>query len=182
VHGLPYEIESVKVFDIPTERFYPVSKLTLLGKSGMLSEIIERVNNLTEEQQKDVLAYLRAFPPTSKRKYPRKQTQLPIDVVVGERAIRADTRDMSADGVFINSGEEFNKGLNIRVAFSIPGQEEPFKLKGVVLRVEPLGIAIQFMDMTPDSRKLLNDSIFKTFPEFPGSIDDKIFFRIEIAK
>ena len=148
----------------------------------MLSEIIERVNNLTEEQQRDVLAYLRELPSGSKREYPRKKTQVSIDVLAGEQAIQADTRDMSAGGVFINSVQAFNEGVDIRVVFSIPGQDDPFNLRGVIRRVEPLGFAVQFMDMNHDSKKILNDAIFNQNPDLAGSIEDKIIFRVEIAK
>ncbi len=148
----------------------------------MLNEIIERVNNLSEQQQKDVLDYLRALPPRDKRDCIRKQAQLSIDVVTGDQTIQTDTRDISAGGVFINSVEKLDKGLNVRVVFSIPGQDTPFKLNGFIGRVEPAGIAVQFKDLDPTTKNILDDAIYKNFPDLAGCFEDKIFFRIEIAK
>ena len=75
----------------------------------ILDEIIEKIHNLTYEQQKDVLEYLNSIQKKENRGCLRLSTQLEIDAVVdGDRIIQADTRDISSNGLFIKtSGANF---------------------------------------------------------------------------
>lgn len=124
-------------------------------------EIIERVQNLTHDQQKEILEILKTWQTGKQRKFQRLKTKADIDVVVGDRVIQTHTSDISAGGLFLNASGKFEINKNVRVVFSVPGYDKPFKLQGVIVRVEKNGVAIQFANITPYFKQILDDVIWE---------------------
>ena len=127
----------------------------------MLDEIIMRVRNLTQDQQKEILETLKTWQAGKQRDYQRLETKVDIDVVVGDRVIQTDSRDISAGGIFINTSGKFETNKSVRVVFSVPGYDRPFKLKGMIVRVEQNGLAIKFENITPYFKGILDDIIWE---------------------
>jgi len=126
----------------------------------ILDEIIKRVRNLKSEQQEEILAILKTLQSGKQRDYPRLDTNVDIDVVIGDRVIQTDAKDISAGGIYINTSGKFEANKNVRVVFTIPGSDKPFKLEGMIVRVEQNGIAIKFSNITPYFKKMLDDIIW----------------------
>lgn len=124
-------------------------------------EIIKRVRNLTREQQEEILGILKSWQTGKQREYQRLQTKADIDVVVGDRVIRTQTADISAAGIFIQATGKFEPHKSVRVVFTVPGSSKPFKLQGSIARVEETGIAIQFENITPYFKEILDDVIWE---------------------
>lgn len=131
------------------------------GNMKMLDEIIKRVKNLTDEQQEAVLGILEEWQTGKQREYQRLEASTDIDVVVGERVIQTTTRDLSASGIFINTSGRFETNKDVRIVFSVPGYEKPFKLEGTIVRVEQNGLAIRFENITPYFKQILDDAIWE---------------------
>jgi len=123
-------------------------------------EIIKRVHNLTKEQQEEILAILKTWQTGKQREYQRLQTKADIDVLVGEKIIQIRTADISASGLFINASGKFEPHKSVRVVFTLPEYNKPFKLQGSIVRVEENGFAIKFENITPYFKKLLDDLIW----------------------
>lgn len=119
----------------------------------MLDEITRQASVLTEEQQQEVLDYIHTI--RDNRTYPRVQKRIDIDVLIEDRVVQSDARDISACGVFVKTNLKADLGKPAKVVFSIPGQKMPFKLNGRVVRTEEGGIAICFTDMTTYVRQSL---------------------------
>jgi len=128
----------------------------------MLDEIINRVRNLTQDQQKEILEILKTWQVGKQREYQRLKAKSDIDVVVGNQVIQTDTSDISASGIFINTEGKFETDKTVRIVFSIPGIDKSFKLKGMIVRVEESGVAIQFENITPYFRKVLDNIIWES--------------------
>jgi c-di-GMP-binding flagellar brake protein YcgR len=128
----------------------------------MLDEIINRVRNLTQDQQKEILEILKTWQIGKQRKYQRLKAKSDIDVEVGNSVIQTDTSDISASGIYINTEGKFKTNKTVRIVFSIPGIDKSFKLKGMIVRVEKSGIAIQFENITPYFRKILDNIIWES--------------------
>ncbi len=128
----------------------------------MLDEIIKRVRNLTHDQQKEMLEILKGLQAGKQRDYPRLEAKTDIDVVVGDRVIQTDARDISASGIYINTSGKFEINKSVRVVFSVPGIDKPFKLQGMIVRVEQDGLAIKFKNITPYFKKILDDIIWES--------------------
>jgi len=127
----------------------------------MQDEIIKRVRNLSLDQKKEILEILKVWQSGKQREYKRLNTKTDIDVLVGDRVIQTDAKDISASGIFINVSGQFEINRDVRVVFSVPGYDKPFKLKGRIVRVEQNGIAIKFENITPYFKKILDDVIWE---------------------
>ena len=135
---------------------------TMETDMNMLDDIIRRVRNLTPDQQKEVLEILKGLQAGKQRDYARLEAETDIDVVVGDRVIQTDARDISASGIYINTSGKFEINKSVRVVFSVPGIDKPFKLQGMIVRVEQDGLAIKFKNITPYFKKILDDVIWES--------------------
>ncbi|NWH04443.1 PilZ domain-containing protein [Desulfobacter latus] len=165
-----------------------------LKKNVLLNKIMSEAHLLTEDLQKDVLAYIYSikahkscpdipasiqnttepgsYPDilasiqntTEPRSYPRMKISIEIDALIGDKIIQSNTKDMSATGVLLKSGINPEIGTLVKTVFSLPGQDRPFKLNGTVVRITSDGIGICFSEMPPYARDLL-DNLLKKVPE-----------------
>ena len=127
----------------------------------MLDEIIKRVRNLSDNQQKEIVQILKTWQTGKQREYQRLETRADIDVLVGDRIIQTDAKDISASGIYINTSGKFETDRSVRVVFSVPGYDKPFKLQGKIVRVEQNGMAIKFENITPYFKEILDDVIWE---------------------
>ena len=127
----------------------------------MLDEIIKRVRNLTQDQQRKTLEFLKTLQTGKQREYQRLKAKSNIDVVIGDRIIQTDTSDISASGIYINAAGKFETNKEVRIVFTIPGIDKSFKLKGIIVRVEESGIAIHFENITPYFKEILDTIIWE---------------------
>jgi len=138
----------------------------------ILVEIIKRVKNLTPDQQEQILDLLKEWQQGKQREYQRLNTCTGVDVAVDNRVIQTDMRDISASGIFINTAGRFETDERVRVVFTVPGYDKPFKLNGRIVRVEQHGLAIKFEDITPYFKTILDDAIWKNRDRSEDSSDD----------
>jgi len=148
---------------------------TLNGKSPALSNdpnirrqmIIARIFILIKQLDRDTLLFrLRPFNhPDFRwvREYPRLSCYLQVDFAAGGKAYRSCIRDISASGVFIETGDAFKPGQEIALCFTMSESDEmlPFKLKGRVTRLYPDGIGVHYVSMTQYQRDIINTLIEK---------------------
>jgi len=127
----------------------------------IIDEIIKRARNLNLDQQEEILAILKSWQTGRQRDYPRLDTKVGIDVAIGDRVIQTVAKDISASGIFINASGKAEVNEKVRVVFSVPGVDQPFKLRGIIVRVEQDGIAIKFDESTSYFKKCLNDFIWE---------------------
>ena len=98
------------------------------------------------------------------REYPRLSCYLLVDFAAGGKAYRSCIRDISANGVFIETGDRFETGQDIALCFTLMESEEtlPFKVQGKVTRIYPDGIGVRYVNMTAYQRDILNTLIGKS--------------------
>ena len=137
-------------------------KLSMGIHMKLLDEISKRVRNLNLDQQEEILGILKNWQTGRQRGYPRLDTKVNIDIVVGDRVIQTDAKDISASGIFINTSGKFKVNEKARVVISVPGIDKPFKLGGMIVRVEQNGMAIKFEKITPYFKKMLDEMIWRS--------------------
>jgi Tfp pilus assembly protein PilZ len=95
------------------------------------------------------------------REYPRLACYIQVDFATGGKAYRSCIRDISASGVFIETGDSFKPGQDIALCFSLTESDAalPFKLKGKVMRIYPDGIGVQYVNMSQYQRDIINTLI-----------------------
>lgn len=127
----------------------------------ILNEIINRVHNLNGEQKNEILDILKSWQTGPQRGYQRLEAKTGVDVVVGDSLIKTTTRDLSASGIYINTSGKFTANKDVRIVFSVPGYDKPFKLQGMIVRVEQNGMAVRFENITPYFKQILDDVIWE---------------------
>lgn len=131
------------------------------------NEIMQRVELLTSGQQEEMLSILKEWQQEKKREFQRLKTKSQVDVASDRRVVQTDMRDISASGVYIKTSGNFEMKEIVKIVFTIPGYDKPFKLTGTIVRVEDNGIAIRFDEITPYFKKILDEAICKNLPETP---------------
>jgi hypothetical protein len=122
-----------------------------------LDEIIKRVRTLTDDLQEELLVILRGWQDGKQREYKRFQTDSDIDVVIDDKVIQTSTDNISASGVFVKASSQIELNKGARVVFNVPGHDKPFKLQGKIARIEDGGFAINFENVSPYFKKILDD-------------------------
>ena len=91
-----------------------------------------------------------------RRRFERFQLRLPVRMEVtisGKRQIfDLETKDISAAGVFIETSEQFSEGTPVQLSMTLSsdrireltGSQSLIKVKGIVVRSSPTGLAVGF--------------------------------------
>ena len=91
-----------------------------------------------------------------RRRFERFQLRLPVRMEVtisGKRQIfDLETKDVSAAGVFIETSERFSEGTPVQLSMTLSsdrireltGSQSLIKVKGIVVRSAPTGLAVSF--------------------------------------
>ena len=97
------------------------------------------------------------------REYPRLSCYLVVDFAAGDKVYRSCIRDISANGLFIETSNSFEDGQELALCFTMEESDEtlPFKVKGRVTRIYPDGIGVEYENMTHYQRDILNVLIDK---------------------
>jgi len=95
-------------------------------------------------------------PVEERRRFERFQLRLPVRMEVtisGKRQIfDLETKDISAAGVFIETSERFSEGTPVQLSMTLSsdkireltGSQSLIKVKGIVVRSAPTGLAVGF--------------------------------------
>ena len=96
---------------------------------------------------------------TNRRSMKRFNLELPVQISVFEKKQAAkkllgmSVRDISGNGVFLNSVQLLSKGKTLKIAFNLPmsfldkiiNETIDLNIKGKVVRTEKMGFAVKFM-------------------------------------
>ena len=85
---------------------------------------------------------------SEKRLFPRIPCFLLVDYAAQGCAYRAFVRDISADGVFIESQTHVPQGSGISLVISFVDEQRPVKISGEIVRTSEQGLAVRFDPVT----------------------------------
>jgi len=91
-----------------------------------------------------------------KRSHVRKPFFMPVDYSTRDRVYRDFIKDISMGGVFIETLRPPPVGQEILMAFSFPNLHRNFKITGDVVRMNPKGIGVAFLDTGKDQMETLD--------------------------
>ncbi len=126
-----------------------------------LEEINERVKELPDKLQDVLLKIIRSWQTGKQREFQRFDTPREIDVLIGDRVLQTNMKNISASGVFIKTSKLVDVKKNVKVVFSLSGAEKPFKLEGTVVRSDKNGLAVEFKKVTSYFKCILDDVIWR---------------------
>ncbi len=119
------EQDALNVYDDPARSGEPYKEMSALQKTELLKLLYNEK-------------------PRKRRKFFRKPYSIPVDYTTREGARRDVIKDISGDGLFIETRSPLRIGEEITMEFSIPDSPGPFKCKGKVVRQESTGMAVEF--------------------------------------
>ncbi len=107
-------------------------------------QLIERIKNMSLEQQAKLLKELDEGTNRELRQHDRKTFLMTVDYTVADRYYRDFIQDMSYSGVFIKTSQTFSLGQTVSMSFMSPDHQKPFKIMGEIVRVTSDGIGVKF--------------------------------------
>ncbi|HCY85341.1 MAG TPA: hypothetical protein DHV36_09435 [Desulfobacteraceae bacterium] len=95
------------------------------------------------------------------RQHKRYNISWDVDAVIDGKVIQSTARDISSNGIFINTPVELHAGKDACVVLSLPRDNgiKPVKLHGKSIRTEPNGVAIEFQGLSPYFKDFFEKSI-----------------------
>ena len=139
--------------------------LKQLLKGNLTPTLYRLIGKMTENQQSALLEQLQEQPLKSinleeteiaLRGHTRKSCMLNIDYCVDNRNFEGFMLDISTAGAFIETGEPFTAGQQIKISFSLPNSPGQLNISGEILWKGMLGIGVKFKDLTPDQIDQIN--------------------------
>jgi Tfp pilus assembly protein PilZ len=115
----------------------------------ILSKLFKIVIDLREEQQLELLHYAEALFFKDKRADIRKACDIPINFAMHNRVYSKQIKNISRNGLFIETQGPFIVGDEILMSFHLEGFKKPLKIRGEVAHATRGGVGVEFKDMSP---------------------------------
>lgn len=157
--------------DTPDEESQDALSKLLEEKNSTIRRqmIIARLFVLIKQMDKDFLfeRLIQSKEPNFRwvREYPRLDCYLLVDFAAKGRAYRSCIRDISANGVFIETSDVFEPDQAVALCFTLsePKESLSFKVKGRVAQIYPDGIGVQYENITHYQREIIDTLINRIF-------------------
>jgi Tfp pilus assembly protein PilZ len=94
----------------------------------------------------------------TRRKYRRKLCLIAVDYATEDRAFKDFIKDVSLNGVFIETYKLFPVGRDITITFSSHHYSRPIKISGKIVRSVPQGIGVAFENENKTLRSMMQHS------------------------
>lgn len=125
----------------------------------LVEALIERIKQLPQAKQEELLALLDSRLPGRQRRYLRYAKQVEVGIGTEDKAFLAQSKDISAGGMFVEAPQPLDPHKTLSVVLSLPSAEQPFKFKGHIVRLTSEGIAVEFDQVTPYIAQMLEAAI-----------------------
>lgn len=116
-------------------------------KSSNKDHLLEIINDMTDEEQQDLIKELEDRRSQDMRRYERKSQSMPVEYVAQDHSNQGVIKDISVGGVLLETNEiggSFSIGEDIILSIQYPNQEKYIKIRGEVVRIEPQRIGVKF--------------------------------------
>lgn len=111
---------------------------------AVLKQIATAVDDAPEGQKQQLLELLQDWQYGHKRGVPRKPCSLDVDYATGDRAAKGAVKNVSVNGLFIETSEPLSPGQEITLTFSLPSHAKPLKTTGKVVWRKANGVGVKF--------------------------------------
>ena len=117
--------------------------------SPLLSRLFQVVIQLDEELQKEILHHAETLLVKEKREEIRKSCDIPINYAARDRVYADQIKNISANGLFIETGKPFMEGDEVIMTFRLDGFDKSLKLRGEIARKAKMGVGVEFKNISP---------------------------------
>lgn len=136
--------------------------------SAATSRLISIILKMSPNEIMEMLKTVEEKELEKKRRSPRINYFMEVNYVVEDRAFSGYINNISTDGVFIETTEQFQLNSNITLTFALPNSQGHVRVAGKIVRITPEGIGIVFdsdIQTLLDKQKTDSDSTTKLVPE-----------------
>jgi len=121
----------------------------------VLSKLFQIVIDLTEEQQLALLRHAEDLFAKEKRISIRKSCDIPVNYATDYRVYSNNIKNISQNGLFIDSQRPLIVGDEIIMNFRLDGFNKPLKIKGEIAHTTRQGVGVEFKDISPYIREMI---------------------------
>ncbi|MEJ2285086.1 MAG: PilZ domain-containing protein [Desulfobacterales bacterium] len=125
----------------------------------VISKLFQVVINLDQQQQEALLNHAEELLAKEKRLGIRKSCTLPINFAAYDRVYSGHIKNISANGLFIETQRPLLVGDEIIMTFRLQGLDKPLKLRGEIAHATRTGVGVEFKDISPYIEELLKTVI-----------------------
>jgi Tfp pilus assembly protein PilZ len=125
----------------------------------VISKLFQIVINLDEEQQEALLHHAEELLTKEKRLEIRKTCTIPINFAAYGRVYSNHIKNISSNGLFIETQRPLLVGDEINMTFRLEGLDKPLKLRGEIAHTTRAGVGVEFKDISPYIEELLRTVI-----------------------
>ena len=125
----------------------------------VISKLFQIVINLDEEQQEALLSHAEDLLSKEKRLTIRKSCTIPISFAAYDRVYSNHIKNISANGLFIETQRPLLVGDEIIMTFRLQGLDKPLKLRGEIAHATRAGVGVEFKDISPYIEELIRTAI-----------------------
>ena len=124
-----------------------LDKNNVLRSSEIIARLFEIISNLPEANRRklmEVLAKREQSKFTVKRRNPRKTSKIAVDFSIDDLPFTHFIQNVSKSGAFIETELPFLTNKELSMTFILPGDKDPIKTTGKIVRTDSKGIGVQF--------------------------------------
>jgi Tfp pilus assembly protein PilZ len=114
---------------------------------------------MSQNEQETLLIELEDRLSIKERMYVRKPYVSPVYYNDRDRTYIDCIKNISAGGVFIETGAAFSVGQEITLAFPLPIEKKHVMLEGLISRVNDRGIGVKFKAVHPGQKEKMRDLV-----------------------
>jgi len=114
------------------------------SKSGVVARLHELINNMSKDEQQALLVELEKGFSKVKREHDRKLFLETVDYTTTSGTYRDFIKDISDEGVFIETLSPFSVGEEISMTLLLSEHKKRLKIQGEIVRIEEQGIGVKF--------------------------------------
>jgi len=114
-----------------------------LNEHGVKQRLIELIDNMSEEHQRDLLNQL-DLQDIGYRKHLRKSCSIATDYTIKDKLYKDFITNISAGGVYIKTYQPQSAGQKVSMTFVLPKFNKPIRINGKIVRSSSQGFAIKF--------------------------------------
>jgi Tfp pilus assembly protein PilZ len=113
-------------------------------ENSVVARLHELIKRMSKEEQEALLSGLEEKLFKKTRKHERKPFLSTLDYSTESGSYRDFVKDISIEGVFIETSIPFSVGELISMTFLLPEHEKKIKIHGEIVRIDEQGIGVQF--------------------------------------
>lgn len=130
-----------------------------ITRQMLIAKLFLLTNQLSETQIQQCMNRSEQKRLTIFRDYPRVACNFMLDLASNGRAVNCFARDISANGIFVESCEPFTMGQRVSLCFTLDDSRLSLKLKGKVVRLEHGGAGIKYEALTTYQLEIMDDIV-----------------------